>query len=148
MNDQAPKHILCAVRSRPGGEETVDRAIALALRSGARLTFCQVIDIGFIDRFSRRGSARKTAYKELTDMAEFALSILCHQAGDKGVSAVDYIVRAGDVRETLLDLVAETGADVVVLGRPKKMPGRSAFSDQSRQVFIAQLEATGAIVDG
>ena len=36
MDPHLPKHILCAVRSRPGGEETVDRAIALAYNRTAQ----------------------------------------------------------------------------------------------------------------
>jgi nucleotide-binding universal stress UspA family protein len=147
MGQQLPKHILCAVRSRPGGEETVDRAIKLALKTGARLTFCQIIDTGFLNRFSSRGSARKVAQKELTDMAEFALSIICDQAEAKGVADVDYILRTGNVRHALLELVNETDADLLVLGRSKPMPGHSAFPDQTRNEFIAQLEATGVIVD-
>lgn len=147
MDPHLPKHILCAVRSRPGGEETVDRAIALALKTGARLTFCQIIDTGFLNRFSSKGSARKVAHKEMTDMAEFALSIICDQAEAKGVAEVDFMLRTGNVRQALLDMVDETDADLLVLGRAKPMPGRSAFSDQARDEFIAQLEAAGVKVD-
>lgn len=147
MTQKSVKHILCAVRSRPGGEETVGRAIDLALETGARLTFCQIVDTGFLNRLSSRGSARKAAHKEMTDMAEFALSLICDQAEEKGVTEVDYIVRSGTVRKALLDLVEETGADLLVLGHPKPMPGRSAFNSQARSEFIAQLEEAGITVD-
>lgn len=147
MSQRLPKHILCAVRSRPGSEKTVDRAIALALKSGARLTFCQIIDIGFLNRFSSRGSARKTAHEEMSDMAEFALSIICDKAEAQGVDQVDYILRTGGVRQALLDLARETNADLLVLGQPQPMPGRSTFNDQARDKFVAQLEAAGVAVD-
>lgn len=147
MTQKPVTHILCAVRSRPGGEETVSRAIDLALETGAKLTFCQIVDTGFLNRLSSRGSARKAAHKEMTDMAEFALSIICDKAEARGVAEVDYIVRTGSVRQALLELVAETEADLLVLGRPKQMPGRSTFSNRARSEFIAQLEAAGVKVD-
>lgn len=147
MSQQPPKHILCAVRSRPGSEETVNRAIALALKTGARLTFCQIIDTAFLNRVSSRGGALRAAQKEMTDMAEFALSLICDQAETKGVTDVDYVVRAGRVRRALLDLIAETGADLLVLGRPKSMPGHTALTEQARNEFVARLEAAGIVVD-
>jgi nucleotide-binding universal stress UspA family protein len=147
MSQQIPNHILCGVRSRPGGEETVDRAIHLALDSGAKLTFCQIVDTRFINRIISRGSARKAASAELHDMAEFALSIISDQALAAGVAEVSYIVRVGDVREALLELVAITGADLLILGHPKHMPGRSVFNDRTRREFIADLEAAGVVVD-
>jgi nucleotide-binding universal stress UspA family protein len=148
MSQQVPNHILCGVRSRPGGEETVARAIDLALESGAQLTFCQIVDTTFINRFSGRGSARKAATEEIHDMAEFALSIICDQALAAGVSNVNCIVRVGDVRGALLELVAITGADLLVLGRPQQsVPGRSVFDDRKRSEFIAEMEAAGVAVN-
>ena len=147
MSQQFPKHILCGVRSRPGGEETVERAIKRALESGAQITFCQIVDTSFINRFSSRGSARKAAAEEIQDMAEFALSIICDQARAAGVTDVSYIVRVGNVREALLELVAITGADLLILGRSQPMPGRSVFDDRKRSEFIAELTAAGVVVD-
>jgi len=147
MTPESPKHILCAVRSRPGGEDTVKRAIALALEHGARLTFFQVIDTSFVNRFSARGSSRKIATQELQDMAEFTMSMLCEQARGRGVVDVEYIVREGTIREELLNVAKETGADILVMGRPRPGPGSSTFVSEELQSFIDELESHGIVVD-
>jgi len=147
MDDKSDvKHILCAVRSRPGGEETVNRAIELALATNARLTFCQIINTSFVNRHSTRGSARKAAYRELTDMAQFALSLIRDQAERRGVTKVNTIVRTGNVRQELLRLTTETNADLLVLGRPQRSP-RSMFDQKALEKFVAELEETGVKVD-
>jgi nucleotide-binding universal stress UspA family protein len=147
MTQASPRHILCAVRSRPGGEDTVKRAIALALEHKARLTFFQVIDASFLDRFSTRGSSRKIATQELQDMAAFTLSMLCEQARHRGVAEVDYLLREGDVREALLQAVAELEPDALVMGRPRPGPGSSTFESEELTAFIAELERRGVTVD-
>lgn len=143
MTNQPPQRILCAVRSRPGSEETVERAIALALETEATLIFCQIVDIGFINRFSTRGSARKVAHRELTDMAEFALSIIQDNAEQAGVKDVETIVRSGNVRPQLLELAQETDADLIVLGRSKSTTKRDVFDQSGLNEFAAELEALG-----
>ena len=147
MENKEIKRILCAVRSRPGGEETVQRAIELALVHNARLTFVQVVDFGFVDRFSPRSSSRKAAYDDMVDMAAFTLSLLCDRAQDAGVKEVDYIVREGGVRQQLLTLVSEEEIDLLVMGRAKPMPGQRAFENDDVPPFVSELEQLGVIVD-
>jgi nucleotide-binding universal stress UspA family protein len=146
MTIHPPKHILCAVRSRPGAEETVQRAINLALESGAKLTFCQIVDTDFVDRFSLRGSSRKAAYQEITEMAEFALMMIRDQAKREGVSDVDTVIRTGGVRRTLHQLVDELGIDMLVLGRPKKMATQDVFNQKRLDAFVAGFEEKGVQV--
>lgn len=146
MTNQPPQRILCAVRSRPGSEETVERAIDLALKTGAKLIFCQIVDTNFINHFSARGSARKVAHRELTDMAQFALSIIRDNAEQAGVEQVKTIVRSGEVRPSLLELAEETNADLIVLGRSKSTTKRDVFDQQGLDEFAAELEARGAQV--
>ncbi len=139
-----PTHIICAVRSRPGGEQTVKHAIELAQAHNARLTFFQVVDANFVNRFSTRGSSRKVIHRELAEIAEFTLSILCNQARQQGVAEAHYAVRQGNVREQLRALIRELRPDVLVMGKPAQSgPGESAFQHPALNEFIAELEKEG-----
>lgn len=114
MNDDKRHHILCAVRSRPSSEQTAARAIELALEQNARLTFFHALETRFLDKLSASSSSRKGAYEELAEMLEFTLSILADQARAKGVKEVDFIIRQGDFREELLQLIREMHMDILV----------------------------------
>ena len=143
MVNSEVRKIVCAVRSRPGGEETVRRAIELALEHDAHLTFFQVIDTRFLGPLTTRRTSRRAAHSELRDMAEFTLNLLCQQAEQKGVEKVDYLLREGDVREELLRIAAESGADLLVMGSPKRSPGTSHFDTSALDTLIAELERVG-----
>lgn len=137
------KHIVCAVRSRPGGEKTVKQAIDLALESGAKLTFFQAVDAEFVRNVIDKRASLKTIYQELEGMAEFTMTILCNQAHLRGVEAVDCVVRRGDVREQLIQLVAELDPDILVMGRPYPSPGPDRFQTEELDNFVAELEEKG-----
>lgn len=146
MTNRDIQHVLCAVRSRPGGEDTVRRAIELALEAGARLTFVQVVDAGFVAQLSHRSSSRKAAIRELTEMARFTLELVRQQAHRAGVPEVDFDVREGAVRDELIQAVRDLEPDVLILGRPQEN-GRSTFPGDARARFIAGIEAeTGVTV--
>ena len=70
-----PERIVCAVRGSPESRATVTRAIDLALESGARLTFCYVVDAEFQAQ-AAIGSPLSVVYRELISMSEFTLLIL------------------------------------------------------------------------
>ena len=139
------KHIVCAVRSRPGGETTVKRAIDLALETGARLTFFQAVDAEFIRNVLDKRASLKAIYHELEGMAEFTMTILCNQARLRGVETAECIVRRGDVREQLIQLVAELDPDVLVMGRPYPSPGPDRFRAEELNQFVAELEEKGQL---
>jgi len=138
-------HIVCAVRSRPGGEKTVKRAIDLALETGARLTFFQAVDAEFVRNVMDKRASLKAIYQELEGMAEFTMAILGNQARLRGVEAVDHIVRRGDVREQLIELVAEVDPDMLVMGRPYPSPGPDRFREEELNHFVAELEEKGKL---
>lgn len=142
MTDEI-KHIVCAVRSRPGGEKTVKGAIDLALETGARLTFFQAVDAEFIRNVMDKRASLKAIYQELEGMVEFTMTILCNQARLRGVETVDCVVRRGDVREELIQLVAELDPDILVLGRPYPSPGADRFATEELDHFVAELEEKG-----
>ena len=63
MSDRPIRHILCAVRSKPGGENTVIRAIDLAREHRARLTFFKVIDDRFLSKFRASSTSRSVVIR-------------------------------------------------------------------------------------
>jgi nucleotide-binding universal stress UspA family protein len=142
VTEEKPRHIICAVRPRPLGQETVSRAIDLAIESGARLTFFYAVDAEFKAQATVRGPL-SVIYRELVAMSEFAMLILCERARRRGVEQVDYLIREGTPRKQLLRLAAETHADTLVIGWPLRGPGRSAFKPEEFDAFLAELEQAG-----
>ncbi len=138
MNDRV-KHIVCAVRGSPQSRSTVTRAIDLALEHDARLTFFYAADAEFLARTTIRGPL-SVIYQELTQMAEFSMLILCDRAQRRGVRQVDYVIREGNVRKQLLEFVAETQANIFVMGWPQHGPVRPTFSEGEFAAFTNELE--------
>ncbi|MCL7451800.1 MAG: universal stress protein [Anaerolineae bacterium] len=138
MTEDRPRHIICAVRGSPQSRATVTRAIELALVSQARLTFFYVVDAEFKGR-ATVGVALSRVYRELVQMAEFSMLILCDRAERKGVREVDYRIREGNVRKQLLKLASETGADTLVMGWPVRGPGRPTFKREKFESFVEEL---------
>jgi nucleotide-binding universal stress UspA family protein len=134
------EHIVCAVRGSPQSRTTVTRAIDLALEHDARLTFLYVADAEFQAQ-AAIGSPLSVVYQELTQMAEFSMLILCDRAQRRGVREVEYVIRIGNVRKQLLQFVAETRADVFVIGWPLR-GSRPTFTPEEFESFVLELERT------
>ncbi len=135
------RQIICAVRSGPESRETVKRAIAVALESGAKLTFFHVMDAEFLG-YATHGTLR-VVYHELGEMGKFVMLILCDRARARGVAQVDYLLREGNVRTQLRKLAIETGAEVMVIGRPTKSSTKNLFKAAEFDAFVADLEKEG-----
>jgi nucleotide-binding universal stress UspA family protein len=138
MQGEQPRHIICAVRGGPESRETVTRAIDLALESGAWLTFFRVLDAEFLNHATI--GPLSVVYRELREMGQFAMLILCDRAQRRGVQKVDSIVREGNVRKQLREFALETHADFMVMGRPTRSPGSNTFKPAEFDAFVAQLE--------
>jgi nucleotide-binding universal stress UspA family protein len=141
MSDKV-EHIVCAVRGSPQSRETVSRAIELALEHEARLTFFYAVDVEFLARTTVRGPL-SIVYRELIEMSEFTMLILKDRAERRGVAQVGSIIREGDVRAQLLDLVREVQPDALILGWPIRGPGRPRFKPDEFKAFVAELEREG-----
>ncbi len=131
------KHILCAVRGGPESRHTVSQAIDLALAHSAALTFLHVVDAEFLD-YALMGTLRGV-YKELHEMARFAMLILQDRARRRGVQDVDYIVCEGNIRRQLREQAIAHSADVLIFGAPVRSPGSNVFSAADFEPFVAQL---------
>jgi nucleotide-binding universal stress UspA family protein len=136
------QHIVCAVRGSRQSRTTVTRAIDLAVEHDARLTFFYAVDVEFLARTTVRGPL-SVVYRELMEMSEFAMLILKDRAERRGVARVDSIIREGDVRTGLLDLVRELRPDVLLLGWPLRGAGRPRFKPEEVKALVAELEREG-----
>lgn len=141
MSVQKPLQILCAVRGGRESRQTVTRAIDLALEARARLTFFHVMDAEFLE-YATIGPL-SVVYNELREMGEFAMLILCDRAQRRGVENVDYIVREGNIRKQLKQIAIETRAEIMVIGRPTRSPGRNVFRSDDIEDFSAELAEIG-----
>jgi nucleotide-binding universal stress UspA family protein len=143
MSEGAPTHIICAVRGGPQSRETVSRAIGLALQHQARLTFLHILDAEFLEYATV--APLSVIYNELVEMGKFAMIILRDRAQRRGVEKVDYIVREGSVQTHLTEFAIETYAEVMVMGRPRRSPGRNAFTAEAFEAFVSEVERRGGI---
>lgn len=140
MTDQEPKYILCAVRGGQESRNTVVRAIDLALKYNARLTFFHILDAEFLGAASLTMTPVRSIYQQLHEMGEFTMQILCDRASRRGVTSVDYKVQEGNIKDLLRQMAIETHADIMVMGRPVRSPGSNVFTRQDFDDFIHSLE--------
>ena len=140
MINQSPKHIICAVRGQPHSRETATRAIDLALEHNARLTFFLVLGAEFMAKAAPTMVPLNSVFRQLQDMGEFAMLILCDRARRRGVEQVDYLIRTGDIPEQVRQFAIEAQAEMMVLGRPKQSAGKSVFVPDEFDCFVEELE--------
>jgi len=137
--------VICAVRGTPESRQTVTRAIDLAVDHHARLTFFLVLDAEFLGKSMPSFRPVQIVYEQLEQMAEFSMLILCDRARRRGVERVNYIIRRGNIPKQMRKMAIETGADVMVIGRPIRRRGRRVFEPEEFDRFIYELEEQGQI---
>ena len=138
MTERRPRHIICAVRGGRESRETVTRAIDHALEHNARLTFLHILDAEFLE-YATIGPL-SVVYHELHEMGEFMMLILVDRAVRRGVESVDYVMPDGNIRTELIRYANETRAEMMVIGRPMRSPGRNAFTSAEFDDFVTNLE--------
>jgi nucleotide-binding universal stress UspA family protein len=138
MSARTPRHIICAVRGGRESRETVTRAIDLALEYGTRLTFLHILDAEFLE-YATIGPLR-VVYGELREMGEFTMLILVDRATRRGVDRVDFVLPEGNIRSELISYARETKAEMMVIGRPLRTPGRNVFTSTEFDKFVNNLE--------
>lgn len=138
MTEKNPRHIICAVRGGPESRETVTRAIDLSLEFGAKLTFLHVLDAEFLE-YATIGPL-SVVYRELNEMGTFTMLILSDRAHRRGVELVDYVLPEGNIRDELFRYANQTRAELMVMGRPTRSPGRNVFKIAEFDDFVTELE--------
>jgi len=135
------RHILCAVLGKPTSRRTVTRAIDLALKHNARLTFFHVINAEFLAAATPAMAPLRTFYNQLREMGEFSMLILCDRAQRRGVENVDYIIREGQVLPQIHLAIREMQPDILVVGKPTEpLPQKPALSIQEIDDFIKTVK--------
>ena len=141
MTSGSIQHIVCAVRGGAESQHTVDSAIDLAQRAGARLSLVHVVDPGCIDCGDLAKSS--AAYRQYMGEAESNMQTLRRQARAAGITEVDLELREGDTRQELRQLVLDTDAEIFVLGRPGPDLERNVFGIEEFHQFMAELDFGG-----
>lgn len=118
MTKREIRHIVCAVRGVPKSRETATKAIDLALEYNARLTFVHVTNLEFLVSATPLMTSMRSVQKQVQDLSEFTMVVLCERAQRRGVQVVDYIVRMGQIFQQLRLILGETQPDILVIGRP------------------------------
>lgn len=141
MTDSHITHIICAVRGIPQSRATVTYAIQLAIKHQARLTFVHVNDAGFMAAASPTLTSLATVYKQMRDMSEFTMQILCDRASRRGVEQVDYYILEGRLLIQIQNLLLDLLPDVLVIGKPiTKAASESAVKTIELEDFIREIE--------
>ena len=138
MSADHPRHIICAVRGGPESRDTVNKAIELALAYAARLTFLHVLDAEFLE-YATIGPL-SVVYRELNEMGTFTMLILSDRAQRRGIEVVDYALPEGNIQNELIDYAHKTRAELMVMGRPTRSPGRNVFKMDEFDTFVRDLE--------
>jgi len=138
------KRIVCATRGGAASRAVQERAISLAAEHSAELVFLYVSDSCSCGAMS--DDLAQVVEDELRRIGRSLLHIAHVRANEQGVEA-DMVAKCGPVRQTILDFVAETQADALVIGAPRTDTGAQEFGGDSLPVFAKQVtEETGAEV--
>lgn len=112
--------LLCPTRGGEASYPNQDQAIELAKERDAHLIFLYVSNVHFLDLIAAPKVFDIEA--ELDEMGEFLLIMAQERAAKAGVEA-DTIVRRGEFRETLKEVIEEYQVTTVVLGAAGKETG-------------------------
>ena len=112
--------ILCATRGGEGSHRTQEMAITLAKEEGNELVFLYVADDSFLNMMA--APLVVDMESRLAKLGRFQLAMAQEQAAEQGIVA-QAIVRQGHLQEELVAAAQETGATLVVLGRPTGRDG-------------------------
>jgi nucleotide-binding universal stress UspA family protein len=116
--------ILVGTDGSPRAERAVDAAVALAKSQGSHI--CLVAAYAETQPFRESvQSTSKVVVGHLREAAEAVLSRAARRAEEAGVP-VEYEARVGDPADVLLDVAAERGVDLIVIGN-KGMTGARRY---------------------
>ncbi len=124
--------ILCPTRGGQSSVPNQERAIALAKERGARLIFLYISNVHFLDRVAR--PVLINVSRELDHLGEFLLTMAQERASAAGVEA-EGVVRQGEFRKNLMEIIEEFGIDAVVVGRSAQGTG---VTDEAFMANLAQ----------
>ena len=107
------KIILCPTRGGKGSYPNQDRAIAIAKERGAEVLFLYITNLHFLGLTA--APKLIDIENELDELGEFMLTMAQERAENASVNALT-LVKRGQFREILIDVIEEHQIDTVVLG--------------------------------
>jgi nucleotide-binding universal stress UspA family protein len=131
--------ILCPTRGGQSSVANQQQAIALAKERAADLIFLYISDVTFLERLS--SPVLIDVSHELDVMGEFLLAMAQERAKEAGIEA-DIVVRQGEFRQNLLEIVKDREADTVVIGRSAK--GTGVTTDEFMTNLAEAVNEAGA----
>ncbi len=142
MTKKEIRHIICAVRGVPKSRDTVTKAIDLALEHQARLTFVHVTNLDFLGPATPAMTPISAVEKQIKELSEFTMVVLCDRAQRRGVQDVDFIVRQrGEIFQQLSQILSETRPDLLVIGKPiRKSTDPTSLEPDELSIFIQEVE--------
>jgi nucleotide-binding universal stress UspA family protein len=105
--------ILCPTRGGEGSYPNQDRAIAIAEERGVEVLFLYITNVQFLGLTA--APKLIDIETEIGEMSEFMLTMAQDRAENAGVKALT-LVRRGQFREVLIDVIEEYKINTVVLG--------------------------------
>jgi nucleotide-binding universal stress UspA family protein len=132
--------IVCATRGGEDSRRTQECAIEMARARGDELVFVFVADATLTP--PGREVLSDVVADELARLGRRLLGIARARAQEQGVSA-QIVVRNGPFRQTLMDLLAELNAAVLVMGAPHPHANSRAVSSDTMQEVSDEVRAMG-----
>jgi nucleotide-binding universal stress UspA family protein len=141
MQTKKFNHILCAVRGVPKSRATVTKAIDLALEHQARLTFVHVNNADFLISAGPTLVSLPVVKKQIHNLGEFTMLVLCDRAQRRGVENVDYVLRDGQILPQISQTLSELKPDVLIIGKPfETEAGLFSLKESDVENFIREVE--------
>jgi universal stress protein A len=133
-------HLLAAVDFEPGGEPVLARAQQLATRLGARLTLLHVLEpIPAAPDYLPLGFGGDLPVPDDSgleqELREFAVRQLDAVGERLGVPVSERLVRIGATAQTVDEVAAEIGADLVVIGSRGRHGFLALFGSTAKAVL-------------
>lgn len=129
--------IVCATRGGEASRTIQLEAIRMAKEEGKKLIFFYVVDLYALGELQSHmvGAMRK----EMTWFGRALLEIARNRAARLGVKA-DLAIRDGAFTDELKTLLAQTRAEVLILGQPKPQNETRVFTQNAIETFAAEIE--------
>ena len=134
--------ILYPTRGGRSSYSNQERVFALARERQARLLLLYVSNVEFLGMVAR---AKVVDLEEqLDNMGEFLLAMAQERAQQAGVQA-ETLVRHGEFRQIVTEVIAEQGVDTLVLGAPSAKTGLTT-PEFMRELSAGLAQETGVPV--
>jgi hypothetical protein len=139
MEKNIPPKILCPTRGGQASYPNQDGAVRIARERGIGIDFLYISNVEFLDLTS--GPKLVDLQHEMDELGEFLLVMAQEHASQAGIKAGG-IVRQGDFRSTLFQVLQDGSYQVLILGSPKEKTGitESDYLDELSQEISKEFD--------